>query len=865
MLRWSARVIACVALVVGLGVTALPWWLQTGWGHRTVERVVTHLLNQRIPGSVTVGKLGGRVIDGLHARDVVVRNPAGQEVGRAERMTVRWRPFALLRHRRIEELVVERPVVLLDRGQWRKPPSKKRSGRSTTIERIVAVQGRLIVRNTMFENVSGSASLHSHSNLDVHALTARIGPSLLTGYGIVGWGHHRHGWVATRMAVRDPRLSGRGEIFYTPGRLEGSVDALTLAAPSAEKLLGGRGAVSVEGQVQGAPEELVASADASQGARGLRIRAWIDGPRRAVTFDARLTGRPRPIRIHARARYVGGALSVPALAIAVGNSRLDGSGSVAARELRASLTLRLAPAEARLLSLRAKTPLRAQLALHGPFADLAVHARARLGAARLAVDARVDALGRRGHAVVVARKLRPADLVAHAPALTVSSTLTLDGRWLKRALVADARLTRGRLTVGGRTFDELAGAGSVRLARDGDANIRRLTGRWASRRGRPRLAARGTVRWRADRLALAGVTVALDASRWSGEATWLHQRATGAQHLHASADSMTLSPELVGELTGRRPSQPWVGRTTVDGAPEDLALHAEVTTSLGTLAVAAQLRRDHGELQLAHVDARLGDSHLVGGGRFRQGRLTGSVDELVLAPPLVHALLPVLDPAWPIRIRGSVNGPLQGLDLALRVDGGPSSSQLRVHLSWPTRRFRLVGHVDTMPAAFFQRERTKVRGTVDVAGEGQLTKNGVVGTLTLRNARGFMMTSPFYRGAADVRFDGRSAELEHARVEVPGAKIGGHGYGSVDEGFHIGYGVVITDAFALRHVPAALRVVIGINGILPGRTIEGALDKRPGRKIEFSHRVLPIGVSQLVVLFRVLTGRTPKVDHQWRQ
>ena len=39
MLCWSGRLIACVALVVGLTVTALPWWLQTGWGHRTVIQV----------------------------------------------------------------------------------------------------------------------------------------------------------------------------------------------------------------------------------------------------------------------------------------------------------------------------------------------------------------------------------------------------------------------------------------------------------------------------------------------------------------------------------------------------------------------------------------------------------------------------------------------------------------------------------------------------------------------------------------------------------------------------------------------------------------------------------------------------------
>jgi hypothetical protein len=274
------------------------------------------------------------------------------------------------------------------------------------------------------------------------------------------------------------------------------------------------------------------------------------------------------------------------------------------------------------------------------------------------------------------------------------------------------------------------------------------------------------------------------------------------------------------------------------------------------------LRRGDGELELARVEARLGESRLSGGGYYRRGRLTVNVDELLLMPALLHELSPALEPNWPIRVRGTVDGPLDALDLALRVDGGPSSSQLRAQLSWPTRRFRLVGHVDALPIAMLQRNRSHVRASLELAGEGQLTRHGLFGTLTVRDARGFLMTSPFYRGLADVRFDGRSAELERARVEVPGAKIAGRGSGAVGEGFRIGYAVVITDAFALRHVPAALRLVIGLNGILPGRTIEGTLEKRPGQKVALTHHVLPIGISQLTYLWRVLTGGVPPVPYQ---
>ena len=278
--------------------------------------------------------------------------------------------------------------------------------------------------------------------------------------------------------------------------------------------------------------------------------------------------------------------------------------------------------------------------------------------------------------------------------------------------------------------------------------------------------------------------------------------------------------------------------------------------------MAAQLKRDRGALQLSRVDLQLGESRASGSVRFRAGRLTAALDQLVLAPALVHALSPSLDPSWPIRIRGAVDGPLEALDLDLGLDAGPSSAELRGQLSLLTRRFRLVGHLDTIGIAALQRTRSHVRGTVALAAEGQLANGGVVGTLTLRNAHGFMLTSPFYRGLADAHLNGRSFELVRARAEVPGAKIAGRGQGAWNEGLHIGFGIVITDALALRHVSATLRILIGLNGILPGRTVEGALDKRPGQPIEVTHHVLPIGASQLVFLYRMLTGAVPSVGDQ---
>src|SRR5262245_54691768 len=77
-LRWVAFVVVGAALVVAAVAAALPLWLRTQHGHRTVERVLTDLLSQRVPGSVAVGRLSGSVVHGLRVEGVTVRNPRGE-------------------------------------------------------------------------------------------------------------------------------------------------------------------------------------------------------------------------------------------------------------------------------------------------------------------------------------------------------------------------------------------------------------------------------------------------------------------------------------------------------------------------------------------------------------------------------------------------------------------------------------------------------------------------------------------------------------------------------------------------------------------------------------------------------------------
>lgn len=860
VLRWSGRVIGGVALAVGLTALALPLWLRTGPGHRTVERVLTSLLNERVPGSVSVGRLSGDVVSGLRAEPVVVRNPRGEVIGRADRMSARWRPLALLRRHQLDELTARHPVVMLDRATWRKRPSEKPGGpsKNTTIEHIIAHDGQLTWKAATFEHVNGAATLRTRSNLDVRAVSAQLGATRWTAYGVVGWGDAQRAWVATRFAIdRHGDLRGRGEVFYTPGRLEGAIDELTLAAPVAAELVGGRGPLHIRGDVKGAPDRLRALAYAAQDRRALTVRASIDGPRRLVSVDARLAGGPRPMRLRMRARIRGAVVVVPTLEAALGDSSLVGSGVAGTRIVHAEMNLRLAPAEARLLGLRTTALIQSHVGLDGAPRDLGVRARTSVAGAQLSARARCDLRGRRGHATVVVDQLQPARVMAGAPPITISTAMSLDGRWVHHGVVADVRVAGGRLTVGRRTFDQLDGAGVVRLARRGDAVIERLSGRLGVDDGRPWLAVAGHLRWAPERIVLRGATVSLADSRWTGDVTYVRRGAAGGPRVTARVDAMTLSPELLVHLLRRRPPKAWIGRAAFDGAPGDLAVQAEATTNLGPASLSGRLRRGEGVVQLSGVEARVGESHARGTARLARGRLTASLDELVLAPAMVHQLLPAVAPMWSLSIHGTVDGPLDSLDLALRLDAGPSTAELRGQLAVPARRFHLVGHVDSLDPSVIGPSKARVRGSLDLAADGRLGGRGVVGTLSVRNARGYMLESPFYRGLVEARFNELAVDVTRARVEVPGARITGRGSGAWGKGFHFGYGLVITDALALRRIPKTLRVLIGLNGILPGRTVEGAIDKRPGQKVAFTYHVLPIGAAQLVLLYRVMTGGMP--------
>ena len=156
------------------------------------------------------------------------------------------------------------------------------------------------------------------------------------------------------------------------------------------------------------------------------------------------------------------------------------------------------------------------------------------------------------------------------------------------------------------------------------------------------------------------------------------------------------------------------------------------------------------------------DSHLRGAARVKDGEVVASVDELLLQPELVYALLPPLKPALPLRIQGAAAGPLHALELRLLATSGPSTVMVRGQVDLPARSFRLLAAFDN-----FQMARSKSSGhvTLELSLLGRLVDGGVAGTLAVRHASGTLRGWPLYGGRLDATL---------GRTQVP-RRRGAHG------------------------------------------------------------------------------------------
>jgi hypothetical protein len=852
--RRVALTIGCATLAAGLVVLGPRWWVATAHGHRTVERVLNHILHERVPGTVTVGRLGGDVWAGLRASDVVIRNPDGTIMAQARFISARWQLMRLLARRELEEVRVERPVLTLERARWL-PSARTGEWHDTFVKLLVAHDGQVRWKSAVFTGATGTASLHSSYGLEVHQVAVRTAGNVLQSFGRVGWGGQPT-WVWGHVRMTRPgQLRGRGGLFYRSEHLALSLDELEVAAPMAARVLGGQGPVRMHGQIQGTTHRLQGTVIARQDERSMHLQITFEPALRAATVAARIAGTPRPIDLQARICARAGRVAVSALHATVGHSRVDGSAELARRHMSLALRVRLLPSEAPLLRLRVAAPLEAQLWASGRAPAFAVRGHASLEAARLSWRGRVNLRSRSGALHLLAHAVQPARFVRRAPALTASGTIDVAGRLAPQALVGRVRVVDGAFDAGGlRLSGIVADTPEVRIGREGEVRFRQASGRWKGHR----FTAQGTLAWNGRTIEVRDVVATAEGAQARVDARYQ----LAERHLSLRAAPLSLSRQLVSRLLGRPFPRPWHGQLALEGGSRDVHIGLEAVTSFGMLRAAAQLVRMNRYVDLRRVEAQLGDSHLSGALHYQGGRIDASVQDLVLSPTLVHQLAPKLNPAWPIRLHGALAGQ-QVLTVRAEVAAGPSTARISGRIAG--RQFQLAGYLDAFDYRVLAPHQRPIRGTLELAADGRIEQGGVVGALMIRDAHGFIVSSPFYRGSVEARLEGRGFTVTRAAVHVPGARVVAQGSGSLDKGTRIDYGVVVTNAFELRQVPQGLRALVGINSILPGRSVKGAITKQPGQPFAVSYHVLPIGIAQLEFLYRVITGRYWWSETRWSE
>jgi hypothetical protein len=234
----------------------------------------------------------------------------------------------------------------------------------------------------------------------------------------------------------------------------------------------------------------------------------------------------------------------------------------------------------------------------------------------------------------------------------------------------------------------------------------------------------------------------------------------------------------------------------------------------------------------------------------QNGEVVASVDELVLQPELVYALLPPLKPARPLRIQGVAAGPLHALELRLHATSGPSTVMVRGQVDVPKRTFRLLAALDN-----FEMARAKASGhvTLELSLLGRFVDGGVAGKLAVRHASGKVSGWPLYGGRLDATLDGPRFQVDEVLMGLPGAVVEGNGGGTWQD-FRIGYGVVVNNASDLKEVPQSLRLTIGLTQFFPGRTIVGSLQRHNGGEVALTHRTIPPPLRWLNLLYHALKG-----------
>jgi hypothetical protein len=578
----------------------------------------------------------------------------------------------------------------------------------------------------------------------------------------------------------------------------------------------------------------------------------VDVPQKKARVAAFLAAPARNARARARVALRGRALDVTALELHAGATRLKGAAQVDARHLEATLAARVAPREAAAIGIHPTAPIRLRVTLHGPLRAVAVRVESRLRAARVALVGHIDLHARRGQLYLVAHDVRPSEIVPNAPPLTFSGAFSFEGAIRAQTGVAgNMSVTNGKLSVAGQRFDRLYGTGRVQIGRRGEVNVAALTGRLEGSRPR-QLVVQTRLRWNPQALRVDASRVLVDQSRAAGTVIYTHDPLTRQPLVVVRAQKLSLSPSLVQEALHRRSAKAWPGNAKLVWTPEDMRLTFALGTDLGPASGTATLRRERGTPALSNVDVALGGSRLRGTARVKNGELVDRCDELLLQPQLAHALLPAVAPTRAMRVQGAVAGPLYALDLHLLATAGASTARVRGRVDWRARSFELLATLDSFYfPSIKQTQSSRVNAEMSLV--GRLVAGGMAGMLKVRHASGVVQGLPLDAARIRVALNGPNFSIEKFLIGVPGAVVEAQGGGTFSD-FHIGYGVVVTNALALKKVPKELRLLIGLTALTPGRSVVGTVRRHAGGKIEFTHHTIPPPFRWVNMIYHVLTG-----------
>jgi translocation and assembly module TamB len=211
MLRGVALAAAALGGVV-LGASGAA--LRTPAGRAVVTRAVLEAANGRLDGSVSIGEAGGSFTGGLDARDVVLRDLAGQPVVRIARLEVRYRVRDLLGGRVVlGQLKLTRPTVHLVQDSAGKLTLERvlrldrpgGGGRRPLIAfRDVEITGGTVTITTGEGSNGDDGRARSIEHLDAQLAYARLSSPL------PGERPMRFEIISLQMLVSDPALDLRG-------------------------------------------------------------------------------------------------------------------------------------------------------------------------------------------------------------------------------------------------------------------------------------------------------------------------------------------------------------------------------------------------------------------------------------------------------------------------------------------------------------------------------------------------------------------------------------------------------------------------------------------------------------------------------